>query len=163
MARKDAVMLCYVFVVCIPMRRRLRFKNVLVTSLKKQHIVTMLQYVIMTSFPTVPVVSLTMDEANGNVLLGSINGTLNSGAALMSGQVGKGVNFLDEISYVDLGFWDSQCFYDPDFCTEGITFAMWIKNGPGSQTGGQYLLDTGAYYSAGKGNCGPFTNMDWLE
>ena len=103
-----------------------------------------------------------MNEANGNVMLGSIDGILNNGAALVSGQVGKGVNLMDKTSYVDLGFWESQCFYDPDFCTEGVTFAMWIKNGPGSRTSSQYLLDTGSYYSAGKGNWGPFTNMDWL-
>ena len=95
-----------------------------------------------------------MNEANGNVLLGSIDGTLTNGAALVSSQVGKGVKLMDDRSYVDLGFWDSQCFYDPDFCTEGVTFAMWIKNGPGPSTGAQYLLDTGSFYSAGKGNWG---------
>ena len=66
-----------------------------------------------------------MNEANGNKLVSG--GTLSSGAALVAGQVGKGLYLQHETSHLDLGFYDSRCFYDPDFCTEGVTFAMWIK------------------------------------
>ena len=89
-----------------------------------------------------------MNEAINNVVVGSISGRLYSGAALVPGQVGKSLYLQDGGSYLDLGFHDSRCFYDPDLCTDGVTFAMWIKSGHG--TG--FLLDTGSHDFAGKGN-----------
>ena len=91
-----------------------------------------------------------MNEANGNKLVSG--DTLSSGAALVAGQVGKGLYLQHETSHLDLGFYDSRCFYDPDFCTEGVTFAMWIKIGYVPPTRPGFLLDSGSYHFAGKGN-----------
>ena len=90
-----------------------------------------------------------MNEAMGIVLVGSLNGTMISGATLVPGLVGKGVFLRSEESKVDFGDHPSDCFYDPDICGQGVTFGIWIKTGPVGYGG--LLLDTGAEYDSGKG------------
>ena len=94
-------------------------------------------------------VSLPMNEVIGNVLLGSINGTMTSGISLVPGQVGNGLHMTGNTGRVDLGFHQFECFYNPDSCSQGVTFAVWVKREHGSKDG--YLLNTGATRRDSKG------------
>ena len=91
-----------------------------------------------------------MNEAIGAVLVGSVNGTMSSGATLGPGLVGNGILLSSKSGKVDFGFHPSACFYDPDICIQGVTFGIWRKLGQGAQAG--LLLNTGGVYDAGKGN-----------
>ena len=89
-----------------------------------------------------------MDDVIDNILIGSQNGTIIGGATIVQGQHDNGIYLGDQTSWVDYGVHQS-CFYDPDICNPGVTFAMWIKREQGA-TG--YLFDTGASLYAAKGN-----------
>ena len=90
-----------------------------------------------------------MDEVLGNVLLGSINGTMTGGVSLVPGLVGNALYTSDGAGRVNLGFYRSQCFYNPDSCNQGVTFAMWIKRGGNARAG--YMLNTGASLQQSRG------------
>ena len=80
-----------------------------------------------------------MNKVIGDILVGALNGTTANGTNLVPGQAGNGIYFGDEASRVDYGTHQSNCFYDPDICSQGVTFAIWIKRDQGA-TG--FLLDT---------------------
>ena len=101
-------------------------------------------------YSTVHAVSLPMNEIIGNVLLGSLNGSVTGGVSLVPGQVGNALYMSDDTGKVDLGFHQSQCFYNPDSCSQGVTFAMWIKRDHGAQKG--YLLNIGGSSFTSRGN-----------
>ena len=114
--------------------------------------------------PPVPAVFLSMNDAIGYVLKGSMNGNTTGGAVLVPSQFGNGIYLSDEHSRVDFGNHQSKCFYDPDMCSQGVTFAIWIKGGPWVQKG--YIFNTGANSKASKGNGNTFkyvhiTNNTW--
>ena len=112
-------------------------------------------------FPPVPVVSLPMNDATGNVLKGSLSGNTTGGAVLVPGQFGNGIYLGNDDSLVEFGFHHSNCFYDPDMCSQGVTFAMWIKRVPGAQNG--YIFNTGGNYRTSKGNTIPGTrHLQWI-
>ena len=90
-----------------------------------------------------------MNEVIDNVLVGDLNGTIVSGVTQVSGQAGKGIFLSDDASKVDYGTHQFNCFYDPDICSQGVTFAIWIKRDQGA-TG--YLLDTGGNHKRANGN-----------
>ena len=92
--------------------------------------------------PTDPEVYLPMDEASGDVLLGSLNGTLANDMALVTGRIGKGLYINNLASHLDLGSHPSQCFHFPDNCTHGVTFALWIRSDRDKPYGN--ILCTGA-------------------
>ena len=100
-------------------------------------------------FPTVPSLSLPMDDVIDNILIGTKNGTTISGAALVAGQVGNGIYLGNHTSLVDYGIHLSDCFYDPDVCDAGVTFAIWIRRDDGAKG---YLLDSGGSRYSAKGN-----------
>ena len=91
-----------------------------------------------------------MDHATVSLLLGSLNGNMTGGVSLVPGWAGNAVYMNDNTGLVDLGFHQSQCFHNPDVCTDGVTFAMWIKRDHGADTG--YVVNTGAWYYIPKGN-----------
>ena len=76
---------------------------------------------------TDPVVYLPMDEIIGDVLVGSLNGTVANDMTQVAGWAGKSIYMNSGSSYVDLGSHPSECFYDPDACTKGVTFALWMR------------------------------------
>ena len=101
-------------------------------------------------FPTVAAVSLPMNEVIGDVLLGSLHGTMTGGMSLVPGQYGSALYMSDGTGREDLGFHQSQCFYNPDNCSQGVTFALWTKRNDGAEGG--FLFDTGGYYHKSKGS-----------
>ena len=90
-----------------------------------------------------------MDEVVGNVLLGSLNGTMRSGATLVPGQAGNGLYFSDGESRVEYGSHHSHCFHDPDVCSQGFTTTIWMKRGQATTDG--HLMGNGADYNTAKG------------
>ena len=61
-----------------------------------------------------------MNKVIGDVLVGALNGTTANGTNLVPGQAGNGIYFGDEASRVDYGTHQSNCFYDPDICSQGV-------------------------------------------
>ena len=100
----------------------------------------------------VPVVYLPMDEAVGDVLQGSIVGTMTSGASLVAAQFNNGLYTDGVTGHVNYGNHYTECYHNPDMCPRGVTFAAWIKRGDGADYG--VVFETGGehYVSTGKGN-----------
>ena len=96
---------------------------------------------------TEPILYLPMDDAVGDQIQGSISGTMMNGASLVRG---KNINaiFTDgNRQYLDYGKHITQCFYNPDVCATGVTYAFWLKLLSNTVT--FYAVDTGgSYYSA---------------
>ena len=92
---------------------------------------------------SVPVVTLPMDEIQGSTLMGSIAGNLPSSATIVPGMVAGALytNGLDQV--VDYGDHRTQCFHQPDRCTEGVTFSMWLKIMSSSES---VVFDCGGLY-----------------
>ena len=91
-----------------------------------------------------------MDEAIGNDVQGSFIGTMTTGAALVNAQVGKGLYTDGQTGHVNYGNHYNECCHNPDMCTQGVTFGMWIKRGSGATAG--IILDSGGTIYDTKGN-----------
>ena len=98
---------------------------------------------------SVPDVSLPMNETVNDVVQGSMSGTMTSGAALVAAQVGNWLYTDGQTGHVSYGNHYTECCHIPDVCTQGVTFAMWIKRGIG--TGRGIVLHTGGYERNSKG------------
>ena len=90
-----------------------------------------------------------MDEVIGNVVQGSITGTMTFGATLVSAQIGHGLYTDGNTGHVNYGNHYTECYHIPDMCVQGVTFALWIKRGGGTGTG--IVLYTGGYEYVSKG------------
>ena len=93
----------------------------------------------------------------GNVVEGSMVGTMTAGAALVAARVGNGLYTDGKTGHVNYGNHHNACCQNPDMCVQGVTFAMWIKRGGG--VNGMVkgiVLDTGgtSYKSKGRMNNG---------
>ena len=68
-----------------------------------------------------------MDAVNGNLLVGSMDGTLLGNARVVPGMYGNAL-YIDgqSGSRVDYGAPKNGCFFDPDHCTQGITISFWL-------------------------------------
>ena len=93
-------------------------------------------------FTSVPIVSLPMDEIQGSTLVGSINGNLPSSATIVPGQVAGALytNGVDQV--VNYGNHRTQCYHQPDKCTDGVTFSMWLKIMSSTES---LILDCGGF------------------
>ena len=92
-----------------------------------------------------------MEILNGNVLVGTLDGTATNIVSLASdGKVGNAlyVNGVDQC--VDLGNQRHTCLGSLHLCTEGITVALWFKVGD-STVNSIYLLSTGGETSESHG------------
>ena len=98
----------------------------------------------------VPDVSLPMDEAVGNIVQGSFNGTMATGATLVAARVGKGLYTDGQTGLINYGNHNTECCHNPDMCVQWVTFAMWIKRDIGAKEG--IIFDSGgtSYDSKGK-------------
>ena len=90
-----------------------------------------------------------MDEITGNLVQGSMSGTLTAGASLVAARVGTGLYTDGLTGEIDYGDHYTECCQNPDFCTQGITFAMWIKRDVDDEL--RAVLSTGGTYLQGKG------------
>ena len=95
----------------------------------------------------VPDVSLPMDATEGNVMKGSMRGTMTAGVFLVAARVGNGL--YSDGGHVNYGTHDTECFQNPDMCGKGITFAMWLKRTNGAGAGS--VLSTGGTYKRSRG------------
>ena len=68
-----------------------------------------------------------LDVTQGNVVLGSLNGTLKGGATFIPGMIGNAVYFGGNLAYVDFGTHTSGCFFDPSQCNSGIAVSFWLR------------------------------------
>ena len=102
----------------------------------------------------VPDVSLPMDQATGNIVQGTLSGTMTTGASIVAAQVGNGLYTDGQKGHVDFGTHYTQCCHNPDMCAQGVTFAMWIKRGRHAddgiifESGGTEYRTKGKFYIA---------------
>ena len=85
-----------------------------------------------------------MDQAtNDGVLLGAINGVLHGGASVIHGKFGTALRINGNKQYVDYGSHLDECYHNPDKCTDGVTFALWLN----VHAYNSIILDTGGMRS----------------
>ena len=96
-----------------------------------------------------------MDQVTGNVVQGTMNGTMTIGAALVASRVGNGLYTDGETGHLNYGNHHTECCHIPDMCDRGVTFAMWMKRGDG--TGSGIVLYTVGYRFASK--CKGYENI----
>ena len=84
---------------------------------------------------------------DGGILLGSINGVLHGGASIIPWKLGSALKVNGNNQYVDYGLHLDKCYHNPDKCSGGITFALWLN----AHAANSVILDTGAMdeYSVG--------------
>ena len=76
---------------------------------------------------TAPVMRFPMNLVNGNIVIGSINGTLDGGTSVAPGIRGNALYIDGQAgSRVDYGIHSDGCFFLPDQCHNGITFSIWV-------------------------------------
>ena len=99
---------------------------------------------------SVPDVSLPMDEAMGNIITGTFSGTMTAGATLVAAQVRNGLHTEGQTGHIDYGNHFTECCHNPDMGVQGVTFALWIKRGSGTDKG--IIFDSGGvkYDTTGK-------------
>ena len=100
------------------------------------------------AFVSVPQLLLPMDFViNGGVLLGSIDGVLHGGASVIPGQFGSALKLNGNNQYVDYGLHLDKCYHNPDKCSDGMTFALWLN----AHAYNIVIMDTGGMdtYSVG--------------
>ena len=76
---------------------------------------------------------------------------MSGGAILGLGHNGDGLFLSGVTAQVDLGFHPLECFCNPNICSQGITFALWIKQDHGADKG--LVLDNGASRYSSEGKC----------
>ena len=86
-----------------------------------------------------------MDIAIGNVLVGTISGTLNGGATLETGVIGQALS-TNGNQFVDFGKHQDECYYNPRVCSIGVTFSLWIYTRAPS-----VIFDTGGLFTEAAG------------
>ena len=67
-----------------------------------------------------------MDVTNNGVPLGDIEGVLRGGASIIPGKVGTALH-VKGIQYVNYGFHVDKCYHNPERCSDGITWSLWLN------------------------------------
>ena len=94
-----------------------------------------------------------MDVADGNTLVGYLNGTLERGVSIMTGVWGKALYIDGQTgSRVEYGIHTEGCFFDPDQCDQGITLSLWLRF-QGRPSGFKLIFDNGGCWPRGIGFC----------
>lgn len=93
-----------------------------------------------------------MDTLDGSILVGSINGTATNGLTLVPSKDGNAIYLDGTTQYVTYGDQRDKCFADPDMCTNGVTFSLWVYvQNAIDPTQNQIVLDSGGQYESGRG------------
>ena len=94
-----------------------------------------------------------MDAVNGNLLVGSMDGTLLGNARVVPGMYGNTL-YVDgqSGSRVDYRVHINGYFFDPDQCTQGITISFWLIFHD-DQANYDIIFDTGACRRRSVGYC----------
>ena len=97
-----------------------------------------------------------MENISGQILDGSIPGAVFGATSLTAGIAGNALYLGGGGNYVDLGVHPGKCFYDPEACTGGVTFSLWLlvhsgwtgtvfdNGGHGTSSRGYFLRRTGS-------------------
>ena len=94
-----------------------------------------------------------MEEAQGSTLKGFIDGDLEGSASLLAGFRGNAL-YIDgqQGSRVGYGVHTAGCFFDPDQCSQGITFSFWLMLKE-RLSAFKFLFDNGGCRRRGVGYC----------
>ena len=104
-----------------------RFGDPAIPSLWGQKAICLLMYHFIFKFlPQAPELAFRMENISGWTLGGSIPGTVFGVTSLTMGIAGKALYLGGSGSYVDLGIHPGKCFSDPEACTDGVTFSLWL-------------------------------------
>ena len=96
-------------------------------------------------------IRLTMDSHDASTVYGDLVGTIVGNIGFSPGIKGDAANFWHKTSYIDYGIHPAECFHAPKKCTNGVTFAMWIKPSTIQPKAMTMVLDTGGNYMLGLG------------
>ena len=75
----------------------------------------------------VPILLLPMNDTNGGVLRGSIEGELLGGASIIPGKFGAALTLNGNNQYVNYGYHLDKCYHNPAMCSDGATYSLWLK------------------------------------
>ena len=89
-----------------------------------------------------------MDEIQGSMLRGSINGNLPSSATIVPGKVDGALYTNGVNQVVNYGNHLTQCYHQPDMCAEGVTFSLWLKVMSSKES---VILDCGGFHASAIG------------
>ena len=107
-----------------------------------------------------------MDDIESGVLLGSLPGSLNGGAQLVTGRHGNAL-YTDHSSSFDYVTYaldsNHRCLQNPSWCDSGVTFSMWLMNLPGNAGGYFTVLNSVGCSTWGIGFCGGIDHRFWLK
>ena len=94
-----------------------------------------------------------MDVVQGSTLKGYIDGDIEGSASLVPGFHGNAL-YIDgkQGSRVAYGVHTDGCFFDPDQCSQGITFSFWLMLRE-RLSAYKLLFDNGGCWSKGVGYC----------
>ena len=74
-----------------------------------------------------------MDHIQGGIMQGSIEGTVGGGAKLVAGRHGNAIQMDGSFGYVEFALdSNNECLQNPDMCSPGVTFSMWLMTLPGN-------------------------------
>ena len=90
----------------------------------------------------VAILNLEMDDIVGQTLVGSISGTVQGGASVIPGKIGHALHIDGSPQYVTYGPRGSDCYANPDMCTNGLTYSLWIQL---LTLGNTVIIDTGSF------------------
>ena len=94
-----------------------------------------------------------MDVADGNTLVGHLNGTVLGGINMVAGVWGKALYIDGQPGFrVEYGIHTEGCFFDPDQCDQGITLSLWLRF-QGRPSGFRMILNNGGCWPRGIGFC----------
>ena len=94
-----------------------------------------------------------MDLREGDVLIGSLNGTLMRDATVISGVVGNAAYIDGSRAYIDFGAHTDGCFFVPSQCFSGMTMTFWLKVFATSMSPLEIFLNNGGCNWAAVGIC----------
>ena len=96
-------------------------------------------YFVVFQYVSAPTLLLPMDVTVNGVLLGDIEGVLRGGGSTISGRFGTALH-ANGNQYADYGFHVDKCYHNPDKCSDGITWSLWLN----LHAYESVVLDTGA-------------------
>ena len=80
-----------------------------------------------------PDLAFPLDDIQNGIMQGSIEGTLVGNVNSVAGRHGNAIQTDGSSGYVEFALESNNaCLQNPDWCSSGITFSMWLMNMPGN-------------------------------
>ena len=80
-----------------------------------------------------------MDVVDNGAVLGDLDGILTGGASIKPGKIGSALH-VNGNHYVSYGRHVDECYHNPDKCSDGITWSLWLN----LHAYESIIMDTGA-------------------